>query len=97
MEGGSRPESPLAPPSSVAASRKKSRVELWIGPGIVIWIELRIACMQRPSKSLDYHHRGASPRDERGEHRACSQVKISAHAFGSNRINFSGAWRFHPF
>jgi len=52
MEGGSGPESALAPapPTSVAASRNKILVKLWIGPRIVIWIELEIACMQRPSK-----------------------------------------------
>jgi hypothetical protein len=61
MEAGSGPESAPAQPTSVAASKKKSLVELWIGPGIAIWIELKIARMQRPSKSLDYHHRGASP------------------------------------
>src|ERR1700681_3915799 len=61
MEAGSGPESARAPPTSVATSRKKSLVEPWIGPGIVIWIELEIACMQHPSKILDYHHGGASP------------------------------------
>src|ERR1700680_3457900 len=86
MEGGIGPASAPAPPISVAASRKKSLVELWIGPviviwigpWIVIWIELKIACMQRPSKSLDYHHRGASPSIGHPLLRRRSAAKISA-------------------
>jgi len=87
MEGGSGLESAPNAPTSVAASKKKSRVEL----GIELTARMK-SSVEGPSLPPSL----AVPECWAAGRRSGCQVKVSAPAFGSYRANSSGSIAVSP-